>query len=92
MQAAPFQTCVKPQRTHGVEPVILMNSIDKRKQDRVQPAGDAEVVDLKAVERDLRGLRTLNKMQLELIRHLERLLEDRGSKQKLQTKTAAAER
>ncbi len=68
-----------------------MSSIDKRKQTRVQPAEGTEVAGLKAVERDLRGLKTLNKMQLELIRHLERLLEVRGSEKNLQAKTTAAE-
>lgn len=68
-----------------------MSSIDKRKQTRVQPAGNAEVAGLKAVERDLRGLKTLNKMQLELIRHIERLLEVQGSEKNLQAKTTAAE-
>ena len=92
MRTARFQIRVNPQLTHGAEPVIFMNPIDKRKQTRVQPAGDAEDVYLKAVERDFRGLKTLNKMQLELIRHLERLFEDRDSEKDIQTKTATEER
>ena len=63
-----------------------MSSIDKRKQTRVQPAEGTEVAGLQAVERDLRGLKTLNKMQLELIRHIERLLEVRAPKRTFKRK------